>query len=72
MVPTVLKTLPPLEITMELPDPTQPTPRRAELLQSELLPVTNTLLSEENRSPMVPAELKTLPPLEITMELPDP
>jgi hypothetical protein len=45
--PWELRTLPPLEITRELPLPSRPTSIDELLLQSELLPVTSTELFEE-------------------------
>ena len=47
MSPELSATVPPLEITRLLPLPELPTLRSPLLVQSELLPVTNTLLFME-------------------------
>jgi hypothetical protein len=73
IVPEALITLPPLETTREFPEPLLPTVREALLLQVDPEPVMSTeLLEAVIPSPIVPEELKTVPPLETVRELEDP
>ena len=68
---TATVTLPPSEMTRLLPLPELPTTRPPLFVQSELVPVTSTLLLEElERPPMMPLLLfATVPPLEMTIAM---
>ena len=73
ITPKVFTTLPPLLITRLLLLPERPTESSALLVQAEFVPVTNTLLLEEEvKLPIKLFELTTLPSLLISRLLPLP